>query len=936
MPFPSVRYLCGVLAAVLTVTSCAQQAVRQEEVPEPPPQVVTTVDWKSAVKEVKLANGMTVLLRENRAAPAVTWMVLYRVGSANEGPGTTGAAHLLEHMLFKGTQKFKKGQISQVLGRNGANFNASTSPDFTNYFETYSSDRLELGLMIEADRMRNALILDAERQPEMTVVRNELERGENNPEFNLYDAVKAAAFTSHPYHHPVIGYRSDVEGISTDDLKALYNTYYHPNNAVAILVGDFDTPQAVSLIKRHFEGIPASPRRIPANYTKEEPQVGERRVTLRRWGETNAISMAWHIPEAASKDTAPLSLAEAILAHGVNARLERALVDGGLATKAEAWAEQNKDPGLFWVSAVLRPGVTHKAVEDALNAEVERLRTTDVGAAELRIAKNQAEAAYTYRSDGTSGVAWSLGIWAMIDRWQRFYELLEEMRGVTAQDIRAVAQKYLTPDNRTVGWYVASKDIPRVASVEESAKAKATPAQKQFVDRYLTQPWEARPAPLPPATGIATERLPNGLQVAVVRNDANPTVAIDGWVKAGWILDKAEAGGRYGTAALTAALLDKGTTKRAKARFARDLESVGASLSFASGTEQTTFRGRAVSKDWPRLVEALIESLATPAFADEELKLTREIAISRLQQAEEQPAQRASRVLMQKLYPPGHPFHQPDPDQAIADMKALTAGELKAFHGRFFGPNVTAITVVGDVEPQAVIAKIRELTAAWRAAQEVDLDRQIPGWNIPMVRETRPFIETMLDKSNVEIRVGLVANLRRRDREYYAARVANWILGGSTLTGRLGNKLRDELGLTYGTGSTLAAGRVPGPWIASVTVNRRNVPVAYSALLDIVRTFVREGPSETEVADAKSAMIGQQAVSLASNAGMAQSLSEILYYGFEPATYWSNVSREFGAITVERARNAAIKLINPNNAITVVAGPFEDRAGALSGSEPQE
>ncbi len=933
MSSPFIRSISGFLALALGATSCAQQIVRQDDF-EPPAQVVPTPDWKTTVKELKLANGMTVLLRENHAAPAVTWMVFYKVGSINEGPGNTGAAHLLEHMLFKGSRQFKKGQIAQVLGRNGASFNATTNEDFTNYFETYSSDRLELGLMVEADRMRNSLILDTERQAEMTVVRNELERGENNPEYNIYDAVKASAFQSHPYHHPVIGYRSDVEGISTDDLRALYNTYYQPSNAVGVLVGDFKTPQAVAYLKQYFEGLPAAPHKPQPNYTKEEPQSGERRVTLKRWGETNIVSMAWHIPEAASKDTAPLALVESILAQGVNARLQRVLVDGGLATKAEAWAEQTKDPGLFWVSAVLRPGITHKAVEDALNAEVDKLRNADVGAGELRIAKNQAEAAYAFKADGTSGVAWSLGIWSMIDTWQRFYALLDELRGVTALDIQAVAKKYLIPDNRTVGWYLASKDIPRVAR-EDSEKAKATPTGKTFVDRFITQPWEARPAPVPPAPGLVSETLPNGLKVAVLRNDANPTVAVDGYVKAGWILDKAESGGRYGTAALTAAMLDKGTVRRTKAKFARDLESVGASLGFASGNEQTSFKGKAVAKDWGRLIEALVEALATPAFSDDELKLARELAISRLQQAEEQPAHRANRILMQKLYPEGHPFHMPDPAQAIADMRALTPGDLRAFHGRFFGPNISAVTIVGDVEPEAVVAKIRELTASWRPAQEVDLDRQIPGWNVTMVRDNKPFVETMLDKSNVEIRVGLVANLRRRDRDYYAARVANWILGGSTLTGRLGLKLRDELGLTYGTGSTLSAGRVPGPWIASVTVNRRNVPTAYSALLDVVRTFVKDGPSEYEVADAKSALIGQQAVSLASNAGMALSLADTLYYGFDPRTHWSNVAKEYNAIAVERARNAAIKLINPDDVVTVVAGPFDDRSGGLAGTQTE-
>ncbi len=930
------RSLSGILAAAIALTACNQQAVRQDsDDSEVAAQSIPGQDAGTAiaaVKELKLANGMTVLLRENHAAPTVSWMVFYKVGSANEGPGTTGSAHLLEHMLFKGTRQFRKGQIAQVLGRNGARFNASTSEDFTNYFETYSSDRLDLGLMIEADRMRNATILDTERQAEMTVVRNELERGENNPHYNLYDSVRASAFQSHGYHHPVIGFRSDVEGVSTGRLRQIYDTYYQPGNAVGILVGDFRTPHAIALVKQYFEVIPAGPK-PPENYTAEEPQFGERRVTLRRWGETNIVSMAWHVPAASSKDTAPLALVESILSRGTNARLRRTLVDGGLALNASAYAEEQKDPGLFWVTATVKPGVTHKAVEDAITSEVDKLRGVPVGAGELRIAKNQAEAAYAFQSDGTSGTAWALGQWAMIDNWQRFYELLGELRDVTAKDIQTAAGKYLVPDNRTVGWYLGSKDVPRTVR-EDSAKAKATPAKKQFVERFPTQPFESRPAPIQPVAGLQVAKLDNGLTVAVLKNDANATVAVDGYVKAGSMLDRVESSGRFGLAGLTAEMLDKGTAKRSKAKLARDLEILGAEVGFRSGTEQTTFQGKAVNKDWSRLLEVLIEELVAPAFPEDELKLTKDLTVAGIRQHDEQPAIRASRVLMQKLYPEGHPYYLPGPEQAVADIKAISGADLRKFHGRFYGPNVTAISVVGNVDPDAVIQKVKELTAAWPQIQEVDVDRQIPGWNIPMTRSDKPFVETMLDKSNVEIRVGQVANLRRRDRDYYSARVMNYILGGATLTGRLGLKLRDELGLTYGTGCTLSAGRVPGPWIAAVTVNRQNVGTAYGALLDVVRTFLKDGPTVDEVADAKSALIGQQAVSLSSNTGLAASLSDVLYHGFDPGTYWGQVPREYGNVSVDKARAAAIKLVNPDDAVTVIAGPYDDRAGGLTGTQP--
>ena len=930
MRLPACRALSVVLAAVIGVSSaCARQAINEEEV-DAPIVILPTPDWRKEVKELKLSNGMTILLRENHAAPAVTWMVFYRVGARNEGAGNTGSAHLLEHMLFKGTRQFAKGQISQVLGRNGARFNATTNADFTNYYETYSSDRLELGLTIESDRMRNALILDSERQPEMTVVRNELERGENEPENNLYHQVKAAAYLAHPYHHPIIGYRSDVEGIKTNSLRQMYDTYYQPNNAVAVLVGDFKTAQASQLIRRYFEGIPSGPK-PPDVHTKEEPQVGERRVVLRRRGETNLVHMAYHIPATEAKETAPLAVVESILSEGNSARLQRALVDAGLATATWADADQLKDPGLFWFGATLRPGVTHDKIEAALDAEITRIRTQPVSPGELRQAKNQAEADYAFKSDGTSGVAWGLGTYSMLADWQRFYELLDEMRAVTAKDVQDVANKFLVPENRTVGWYVATKEGPRQA--RDEAGSKATAAKGTPPERFPTQEFETKPAPLQPPSGLRVAKLDNGLAVAILENHSNPTVAIEGYVKVGKVLDRAEQGGRYGTAGMTATLLDKGTAKRTKARIARDLESVGASLVYSTSSEQTSFRGAAVAKDWGRLLETLIETLRVPAFPEAEVQLAKDLAAAGILQADEQPAVRAQRVLMQTLYPEGHPFHIPSPDAALADLKALTSVDLGAFHKRFYGPNITALSIVGDVDPDVVVQKLNELCKGWTEVEDIDPNK-IPGWTIPRQRTDRPLIQTILDKSNVEIRLGHVANLRRKDREFYAARVMNHILGGSALTGRLGLKLRDEMGLTYGTSSSLSAGRIPGPWIASVTVNRANVPAARAAMRDVINTYLKEGPNDDEVADARSALIGGQAVSLSSNAGMASSLSDILYYGFDPKSHWQNVQREYGAVTLEKVVAASRKLLHPEDAVTVIAGPYDEHgtaAGAPSG-----
>src|SRR5918993_3244615 len=251
------------------------------------------------VREYRLANGLKVLLVENRVAPVATVCVLYRVGSRNEAVGHTGATHLLEHMMFKGTPEFNKErntQIAATLQKIGADFNATTWYDRTNYFETVPSDKLELAVRLEADRMRNSFIADADRQSEMTVVRNELERGQNEPSMVLDEAVYATAFREHPYHHPTIGWRADVENVPTARLKEFYDTFYHPNNATAIVVGDFDAGEALDLISKYFGAHPSAPGAIPEVYTEEPPQQGERRVVVRRAGELAFVQAAFHTP----------------------------------------------------------------------------------------------------------------------------------------------------------------------------------------------------------------------------------------------------------------------------------------------------------------------------------------------------------------------------------------------------------------------------------------------------------------------------------------------------------------------------------------------------------------------------------------------------------------------------------------------------------------
>jgi zinc protease len=428
------------------------------EASAPPHSAYEFVKEKAGIREWRArSNGLQVLLLSNRVAPVATFCVVYRVGSRHEAVGHTGATHLLEHLMFKGTPEFNRErgtQIAAVLESVGARFNATTWFDRTNYFETVPSDELELSLRIEASRMRRSFIRDEDRAPEMTVVRNEFERGENSPFQVLYKETFALAFREHPYHHPTIGWRSDIEGVSTERLKEFYDTFYHPDNATAILVGDFEESGALASIDRHFGAIPRSPRPIPEVYTKEPKQEGERRFTVRRVGQIGWIALSFRAVAASDPDAIPLAVAANILGSGMTSRLYQALVEPSLAISVSAISWQLRDPSLFSVFAALTPGTEHERAEKIVRDEIARLLRDGVTEEEVQKARTQIEAEVIFERDSTDQVAGSLTEAVAIADWEWYVDYPGKIRTVTREDVAEAARRHFHEDFLTVGWFV--------------------------------------------------------------------------------------------------------------------------------------------------------------------------------------------------------------------------------------------------------------------------------------------------------------------------------------------------------------------------------------------------------------------------------------------------------------------------------------------------
>jgi len=411
------------------------------------------------VFETTLANGLKVLLVEEPKAPVVTVQVWYKVGSRNDPVGKSGISHMLEHMMFKGTPTIGPKQFSLTVQRNGGVDNAHTTADYTAYHTHFAADRVMLGLELEADRMAHLSLEEKEFLPERQVVMEERRlRTEDQPANLLGETVQAMAFLAHPYRWPVIGWMSDIEGYTREDLVRHYRTYYTPNNATLIVAGDIKRDDLLPKIRSLFGHIPRGPE-PPKVTTVEPPQRGERRLSVKKDAELPLVLAAYHVPNLAHRDTYALDILAYVLGGGESARLhQRVVYEKQLASYAVAeYSSVHVDRHLFWLSAGLLPGKTAEEVEQALSAEVEGLQREPIADRELQKAKNQIESEFIFAQDSVRGLANWLGAYESVAGWRLLAGYLDGIREVTAADVQRVARQYLTPDNRTVGILIPTK-----------------------------------------------------------------------------------------------------------------------------------------------------------------------------------------------------------------------------------------------------------------------------------------------------------------------------------------------------------------------------------------------------------------------------------------------------------------------------------------------
>ncbi|HEX6200954.1 MAG TPA: pitrilysin family protein, partial [Thermoanaerobaculia bacterium] len=464
---PKLALIALAFAWLLPLVAAAPLPAADADLPKPIRQV-------EGVSEYALDNGLRVLLVPDPSQATVTVNITYLVGSMHEGYGETGAAHLLEHMVFKGTPTHPN--VASALNDHGAQWNGSTWLDRTNYFETMpaSDENVEFGVCFEADRMVKSRVSAEDLASEMTVVRNEWESGENSPRGVLFKRMQAVAYDWHGYGHSTIGARSDLEGIPIERLQAFYRTYYQPDNAILVVAGKFDRDKALRAIVRCFGAVPRPERELPPMYTSEPAQDGERAVTLRRVGEIAAVGAAYHSPPAVHADAAVLAVIAELLGAEPTGRLYEALVETDKATGVYAFTFDNRHPSLVWFFAELRKEQDIDEVRRVLREEVEGLAATEVTPEELETAKSSLLKGLRQLLNNSQWFAVSLSEWASMGDWRLFFIHRDRLEAVTAKDVVRVAGRYLVPTNATIGTYVPTDEPTRVevASVSDEELAR--------------------------------------------------------------------------------------------------------------------------------------------------------------------------------------------------------------------------------------------------------------------------------------------------------------------------------------------------------------------------------------------------------------------------------------------------------------------------------
>ena len=843
-----------------------------------------------------LPNGLRVILIENHRAPVTSMLVWVKVGSRKERAGEYGLAHLMEHMAFKGTTTRGPGEIAREVEAAGGRTNAYTSFDQTVYYIDMASRYTDRGLDILADMVFNPALNPVEFKREKEVVVEEINRGEDDPDRKLSEAVFGAAYKVHPYGRPIIGYADTVRNVSLETAKAFHQRFYRPDNMVLVVSGDFNTPEIKAIVDIKFGLAPSGP--IPKiDIPAEPPQKKIRPVIVRDDVKTAQVEMGFHIPAFKDHDTIALDLLAEILGSGRSSRLYNSVKrDKQLVHDISAGAYTPHDPGLFVINAELDPDKAQPAITSIIH-EINKLKIAGVTPQELARAKLNIQASFIHSRSTMSGEARTAANFQVLGGdWRAKDRYLADIDSVTADDIVAAAQKYLTDDNLTVGVLVPKDAEPNltdaalVSAVEKQPAEMVTKSDKQ-----------------PASTSLKEYNLDNGARLVVKSDLSLPLVSIRAAFLGGTRYENEKDNGINN---FMAEVWDRGTTRLGPEELARRIEDMAASISSFSGRNSFGVEAEFLAKFLDPGLDLFAEVLTKPAFSPDEVEKTRPLILAAIKRQQDELPSRTFTLFAKTLYD-GNPYAL-NTLGTEETAQNITAQDIRSYYDQYARPDNLVITVVGDVDPEHIKNRLNQLLADFKGKAAAPPDIPAPkAWQ--GVREA----VDQVDKAQTHLVWGFLAPpMSSPDR--YALEVLDSVLSG--MGGRLFVQLRDKESLAYTVSSFYSPGLDTGAFGFYIAFEPSKYKQAREGFQKIITDITQNPITNKELADAKEYILGSYDIGQQSYGSQASELAFNDLYGLGldyPKKYIEGISK----VTVDDVLRVAKKYLNPDEMVKVVVGP---------------
>ncbi len=907
-------------------------ALVEEKAPIPAPIRVTSVE---GITEYLLGNGLRVLLFPDLSKQTVTVNVTYLVGSRHEGYGETGMAHLLEHMVFKGSTKHTN--IPQELTDHGARPNGTTWLDRTNYFETFSSteENLRWALDLESDRMINSFIKKEDLEKEFSVVRNEFESGENDPESVLSERVISTAYLWHNYGNSTIGSREDIERVPIDNLQAFYKKYYQPDNAILLVAGKFDEAKILKMInEEYFGGIPRPTRILQPTYTVEPVQDGERSITLRRVGDVQAIGVAYHICSNSHPDFPALDVLQGILTSQPSGKLYKALVETKLASNLYAYSLTNKDPTFFYFGLSILKEKSLDETKKALLTMLDGVGTMDITKEDVERAKNEALKGLELTLRNSESVGLQMSEYMGAGDWRLIYIYRDALEKITVADVKRVAKYYFKPSNRTIGVFIPEENPDRV-KVPESPEIDAL--VKNYKGRAIVAQGEAfDPSPANIESRTKRGQEPNGLEYALLpKSTRGNSVTAFLTLRLG---DEQSLQNKATIAQYTASMLNKGTKNLNRQQLKDTLDKLKSQVNVGGGDNNTSINIESTKDNLPKVLAIVNDILKNPVFDEKEFETMKQEILAQVESQKSDPQALAFTAFQRMMnpYSKSDVRYVPTIEEDIENNKTVKLEDIKKFYTDFYGASAATISVVGDFDEAAVRKSISTNFGTWKSP--------IPFKRIQAVfQEISPANSAIKtpDKANALFLAGQNLQLQETDADYPALLLGNYMLGGGFLSSRLAVRIRQKEGISYGVGSNLTGSPFDksGSFMTYAIYAPENAEKLEKAFYEEIEKVVNEGFTADELKAAKSGWLQSRSVSRSQDNELSSRLNNYLYYD-RTLAFDAEFDKKVEALTTEQVNTTMKKLIDPKKISIVKAGDFDKKvanpgtpaAGGVSGS----